>query len=113
MAASLGTISKSFVSALDPILDTREINRLITDIYNEDELSDILSLADRKIPTKQSFYDDPLIKFIDSGGSSVGGSGSAQVTITGATAATSGYTRVDDLVMFTNNMVGIINIKRL
>ena len=110
MAATLGTISKSFVSALDPILDTREINRLITDIYNEDELSDILNLADRKMPTKQpiyyTFYDDPLIKFIDST-DGVSGSTTAQVTVT-ATAATSGYTRVDDLVMFTNNMVGIV-----
>lgn len=112
MAASLGTISKSFVSALDPILDTREINRLITDIYNEDELSDIMGLADRKIPTKQpiyyTFYDDPLIKFLDTTNGTVGTSGTANVTLTGITAATSGYARPDDLVMFTNNMVGII-----
>lgn len=112
MAASLGTISKSFVSALDPLLDTREINRLITDIYNEDELSDILNLADRKIPTKQpvyyTFYDDPLVKFLDTTGATVGTSGTANVTLTGITAATSGFARVDDLVMFTNNMVGII-----
>jgi len=112
MAASLGTISKSFVSALDPLLDTREINRLITDIYNEDELSDILNLADRKIPTKQpvyyTFYDDPLVKFLDTTGATVGTSGTANVTLTSITAATSGFARVDDLVMFTNNMVGII-----
>jgi len=112
MAASLGTISKSFVSALDPMLDTREINKLITDVYNEDELSDILGLADRKMPTKQpvyyTFYDDPLIKFLDTTGATVGTSGTANVTLTGITAATSGYARPDDLVMFTNNMVGII-----
>lgn len=112
MAATLGTITKSFVSALDPILDTREINRLITDIYNEDELSDILNLADRKVPTKQpvyyTFYDDPLVKFLDTTGGSVGTSGTANVTLTSITAATSGYARPDDLVMFTNNMVGII-----
>lgn len=112
MSASLGNISKSFVSALDPILDTREINRLLTDVYNEDELSDILNLADRKIPTKQpiyyTFYDDPIIKFLDTTGSTVGGSASANVTLTSITAATSGYARPDDLVMFTNNLVGII-----
>src|SRR5438034_7515693 len=103
MAASIGTISKSFVSALDPILDTREINQLITDVYNEDELSDILGLADRKMTTKQSiyytFYDDPIIKFIDTTGGSVGSSGTANVTLTSITAATSGYARPDDLVM--------------
>lgn len=112
MAASLGTISKSFISALDPLLDTREINKLITDIYNEDELSDILGLADRKVPTKQpvyyTFYDDPLIKFLDTTGSTVGSSGTANVTLTSITAATSGFARPDDLVMFTNNMVGIV-----
>lgn len=112
MAASTGTITKSYVSALDPLLDTREINKLITDIYNEDELSDILGLADRKIPTKQpvyyTFYDDPIVKFLDTTGSTVGGSGGANVTVTGATAATSGFIRVDDLVMFTDNMVGIV-----
>lgn len=112
MAASTGTISKSYVSALDPMLDTREINKLITDVYNEDQLSDILNLADRKIPTKQpvyyTFYDDPIVKFIDTTGGSISGSGGANITVTGATAATSGYTRPDDLVMFTNNMVGIV-----
>jgi len=113
MAASLGTISKSYVSALDPVLDTREINKLITDVYNEDELSDILNLADRKIPTKQpvyyTFYDDPLIKFVDTTGGSVGGNGTTQVSCD-MTAATSGYARVDDMVMFTNNRVGIITL---
>lgn len=112
MAASLGTINKSYVSALDPMLDTREINKLITDVYNEDELSDILGLASRRMPTIQpvyyTFYDDPLVKFIDTTGSSVAGSGSTQVTITGATAATSGSTRPDDMTMFTNNNVGIV-----
>lgn len=111
MAATLGTIQKSYVSALDPVLDTREINRLITDVYNEDSLSDILGLADRKIPTKQpvyyTFIDDPLVKFIDTAQAAVSGSGTTQVTVS-ATSATSGYTRVDDLVMFTNNVVGIV-----
>src|SRR6478752_764522 len=112
MAASLGNISKSFVSALDPILDTREINRLLTDVYNEDELSDILGLADRKIPTKQpiyyTFYDDPIIKFLDTTGGSIGTSGTANVTLTSITAATSGYARPDDLVITITNQIGII-----
>jgi len=109
MAASLGTIQKSYVSALDPMLDTREINKKITDVYNEDELSDILSLADTKMPTKQpvyyTFYDDPLIKAVTV--TSNTGTGTTQVT-PALNAASSGYARPDDLAMFTNNIVGII-----
>jgi hypothetical protein len=109
MAASTGIISKSYVSALDPMLDTREINKLITDIYNEDELSDILGLADRKIPTKQpvyyTFYDDPLIKAVTV--TSNTGTTTTQVT-PALNSASSGYARIGDLVMFTNNVVGII-----
>lgn len=109
MSASLGVISKSYVSALDPVLDTREINKLITDVYNEDELSDILGLANRKMPTIQpvyyTFYDDPIIKAVTV--TSNTGTGTTQVTPALA-AGSSGYARVDDMVMFTNNIVGII-----
>lgn len=109
MAATTGTITKSYVSSLDPILDTREINKLITDVYNEDELSDILGLADKKMPTIQpvyyTFYDDPLIKSITV--TSNTGTGTVQVT-PALNAATSGYTRVGDMVLFTNNIVGIV-----
>jgi len=111
MAASLGTIQKSYVSALDPMLDTREINKKITDVYNEDELSDILGLAGNKMPTKQpvyyTFYDDPLIKSVTV--TSNTGTGTTQVT-PALNAASSGYARVNDLVMFTNNVVGIISL---
>ena len=109
MSASTGIISKSYVSALDPVLDTREINRLITDIYNEDELSDIYISTGRKIPTKQpvyyTFYDDPIIKSVTVTAST--GTGTTQVTPP-LSAGTSGYTRTGDLVMFTNNVVGIV-----
>lgn len=109
MAASLGTINKSYVSALDPILDTREINRLITDVYNEMELSDILIDTNKKMPTKQpvyyTFYDDPLIKSV----TVTTNTGTGTTVVTPAlSAATSGYARVNDMVLFTNNVVGII-----
>ena len=111
MAASLGTISKSYVSAVDPIIDTREINKLVTDVYNEDMLSDILGYGNKKMPTKQpvyyTFYDDPLVKSISP--SNVSNSGTTTVTLT-LTAATSGYARVGDMVMsVTNTNVGIIS----
>jgi hypothetical protein len=56
--ASIGAISKSYVSSIDPVLDTREINKLVTDIQNEDALTDILWLGDRKKPiaTGQPLY---------------------------------------------------------
>lgn len=112
MAASTGILNKSYVSALDPMLDTREINKQITDIYMEDELSDILGYGDKKLPTKQpiyyTFYDDPLVKFVDTTGVTIGGNNSAQITLPSVSAAYSGYTRVNDLVMFTNNRVGIV-----
>lgn len=109
MAATTGNITKAYVSALDPILDTREINKLITDVYNESELSDILGLANKKMPTKQpvyyTFYDDPIIKSITV--TSNTGTGTVQVT-PALNAATSGYTRVGDLILFTDNIVGLV-----
>lgn len=110
MSASTGTVSKSYVSALDPMLDTREINKLITDVYNEDELSDILGYGDKKMPTKQpvyyTFYDDPIVKAVTV--TSNTGTGTTRVTPALA-AASSGYSRKGDMVMFTNNVVGIIS----
>jgi hypothetical protein len=109
MAASTGIINKSYVSALDPVLDTREINKLITDVYNEDELSDILINADRRMPSVQpvyyTFYDDPIIKSVTVTTNT--GDGTVQVT-PALSAGTSGYTRIGDMVMFTNNVVGIV-----
>ena len=101
--ASLGLINKTYVSTLDPLLDTREINRLITDIYNEDELTDILTYGDRKMPTVQPFYstfiDESIFKLGDTTGGGTSGSGTVQVT-TAFTAATSGYTRPNDLITY-------------
>ena len=108
--ASQGIINKSYVSALDPFLDTREINRLITDVYNEDELTDILNLADKRMPTKQPFYstfiDESLFKLGETTGT-VTGSGTTQISVA-FTAATSGYTRKNDLVLFTDGDTGIV-----
>jgi len=58
MATSQGILNKQYVSSLDSFLDTREINKLVTDVQNEDNLTDILDLASRKKPiaTGQPFY---------------------------------------------------------
>ena len=111
--SSYGIINKPFVSAVDPIIDTREINKQVTDVYNEDALTDILNWADLKevITTGQPIYytfiDESLFKLGDTTGASVSGSGTTQIT-TAFTAATSGQTKVQDLIKFPDNNVGIV-----
>lgn len=110
--SSYGLITKSYVSAVDPMVDTREINKKVTDVYNEDALTDILNWADRKQvittgqPVYYTFINESLFKLaaVDSVTS---GNGSTLVTIV-LTAATSGQIKVQDLIKFTDNNVGIV-----
>ena len=103
--------TKAYVSALDSMLDTREINKLVTDIANEEQLTDILDLAGKTKPTKQpvyyNFVNESLFKLGDTTGATVTGSGTASVTTT-FTVATSGVARKGDLVLFPNSVVGQI-----
>lgn len=100
--ASLGTINKAYVSAIDSMLDTREINKMVTDIANEDQLTDILDFGDRKKPTKQPIYynfvNEPLFKYVTATAVSAG-NGTTTITII-ADAATSGVARAGDLIKF-------------
>lgn len=106
-----GVINKPFISAIDPMMDTREIRPQITDIYNEEALTQIMNLGDRKqvIPTGQPIYynfvSETLFKQVIV--SSASNSGSTLVTVV-ATSATSGVTKVQDLIKFTDNNVGIV-----
>lgn len=106
-----GVINKPFISAIDPILDTREIRPQITDIANEDALTKILNFANRKevIKTGQPIYytfvNETIFKQLIP--SSVSGSGTTTVTLV-LTAATSGQTKVQNLLKFTDNNVGIV-----
>lgn len=117
MAATQGIINKQFVSVLDSFLDTREISKNVTDIYNEDGLTDILDFAGKKKPieTGQPFYsnyvNDKIFLQLDLTGSTIVGSGTPIVNFT-ATVATSGYARKDDLVLTTtgNNSAIITNV---
>lgn len=101
--ATLGVIDKKYVSALSSFLDTREINKNVTDIQNNDFFSDILWFNDNKkvIETGQPFYstftNEDIVKQIDPA-SGVSGSGTATITLT-LTAATSGYVQAQDLLM--------------
>lgn len=100
--ASQGTINKAYVSAVDSMLDTREINKMVTDISNEDQLTDILDFGDRKKPAKQPIYynfvNEPLFKYVTATAVSAG-QGTTTITII-ADALTSGFARPGDLVKF-------------
>jgi len=111
--ANIGNITKAYVSAIDPVLDTREINKLVTDIQNEDALTDILWLGDRKKPiaTGQPLYytfvNESLFKLLDTTGGTVNGSGTTSLNFT-CTAATSGQARKDDLVLVPTGAISAI-----
>jgi hypothetical protein len=107
--AILGNITKQYVSSLDTMLDTRQINKFVSDIQNEDYLTDILGWGDRKLPTTQPFYNtwvnQQLFYFIIP--SSVSGNTSVSITLI-LTAATSGIAKVQDEVKFVDNTVGVV-----
>lgn len=100
------------MSAVDPIIDTREINRRVADINNQDFLTDILNLGDRKkvIPTGQPIYytfvNESVFKKVTIT-SVTSGTGTTSLVLV-LTAATSGNTKVQDLLKFTDNNVGIV-----
>lgn len=109
--STIGIINKQYVSSLDPLLDTREINRFITDVYNDDMLTDILGWADRKLPTQQPFYNtyinEGLFKLVEVDSIS-SGDNTPTVTVV-LTAATSGQIKVQDEVKMVDNTVGIVS----
>jgi hypothetical protein len=110
--STIGVYQKSYISSLDPMLDTREIKKEITDIWNEEELTDILNLADRKKPiaTGQPVYytwvTESLFKSVTVSSISAGDN-TTQLTLV-LTAATSGYIKKQDLLKFPDNNVGIV-----
>lgn len=112
--AQLTPIRKSYVSALSDFLDTREINKYVADIANEDYLTDILNFGDRKVPIAtgqpvyRTFVNETIFKVGDTTGASVQNNNTPTIT-TAFTAATSGYTQAGDLVIFpTRAMSGLV-----
>ena len=109
--ASIGITDKKFISAV-AMMDQREILDQVIDIQNDAGLVDILSIASRQKPTKQGTYhhfvDEALFLLGDTTGATVTGSGTATIGTT-LTAATSGFARVGELVIFpTGEKVGLI-----
>jgi len=103
--AALQTVSKQYVSALDPMLDTREINKKVTDIANEGFLTDILGLADRQeVATQPVYYNwvnESLFKTISLSGSTIT---VANVTVSGNTVTNGQVT----IVLTAANAGGIV-----
>lgn len=110
--SSYGNITKSYVSAVDPVIDTREINKNVADVANQDYLTDILNWGDRKkvIPTGQPIYytfvNESVFKKVTVNSVTSGSGGTSLILV--LTAATSGQTKVQDLLKFTDNNVGIV-----
>ncbi len=101
--AQLTILNKQYVTTLSNFLDQREINKQVTDIANDDMLSDILEVGNRKKPivTGQPFYstfvNESVFKVLDASGTITG---TGTVTITAIlSAATSGIARKDDVIM--------------
>lgn len=101
MAISTGQINKTFVSAIDPMLDTREIYKKVTDTPNEWFLTDQLIAAGYKRPvTQYSYHNFEAETVFSSLVVAVPGSGNGTATVTFNTSAgTAGQARVDDLVL--------------
>lgn len=106
-----GILQKSYVSAIDPMMDTREINHSVADVYNENGLIDILGMSDRKKPLATGqpvFYNwinEALFQQIIP--TSVSGTGTTQLTLV-LDAATSGKTAKQDIITFVDNNTGIV-----
>lgn len=112
--ASQQILNKQYVSSLSSFLDQREINKQVTDIANDDMLSDILEVGNRKKPivTGQPFYstfvNESVFKFLDTTGGTVNGTGTGSINFT-CTQATSGLARKDDIILTpTGNISGIV-----
>lgn len=110
MAANTGIINKTFVSAIDTMLDTREIYKKITDVPNEGFVTDMLVGAGYKRPVTQFSYHNFEAETVFSSlvvNGPVTNNGTGTVTFT-TTAATAGVVRLNDLVLLpgTDSLTG-------
>jgi hypothetical protein len=113
MAASTGQINKQFVSAIDPMLDTREIYKKITDTPNEGFVTDMLIGAGNKRPvTQYQYYNfEAETVFPQLQVTSVTSGSGTSIVIFVATAATSGIARLNDVVVTastTQTLTGLV-----
>lgn len=115
--AQLTILNKQYVSTLSNFLDQREINKQVTDIANNDMLTDILEVGSRKKPivTGQPFYstfvNESVFKVLDTTGGTVNGTGTTQINFQ-CTAATSGIARKNDVILTPTGVISglVVNV---
>lgn len=106
---SIGDVDKHYISALDPSLDVRDIDRNIYDIWREDAFTDILMVGDRKQPTTQPFFSSWVNSELFYRGkvTSVSNSGTANVTVV-LDADAQGIAALGTIVYLKDNTSGIV-----
>jgi len=98
---TIGQINKRYVSAIDPMLDIREIRQAITDIQNDTSFMSLLTSLDGKTIFKpqedsidsaifHSWQNDALSDVISFTGATITGSGTASLSVTGLPVASQG-----------------------
>jgi hypothetical protein len=111
MAFATGTVDKKYISGFD-MMDKREIFKQIVDIYNEAGFFDLFFGTSRMkkvdVPVYHHWVEDAFYIQLDTTGATITGSGTAQVSGVTLTAATSGYARKGQKVVFPNKKVGQI-----
>jgi len=121
MAAKLSNANELFISGIDAMYLTREINKNVTDIANDAQLTDVLFMLDRKIPTKQptynTFVNETVFKAINTSGATIAygtqstdGSGTTynKATITLTAGNANGIVRPNDIVILTNKQTALV-----
>jgi hypothetical protein len=119
---TIGQINKRYVSAIDPMLDIREIRQAITDIQNDTSFMSLLTSLDGKTIFKpqedsidsaifHSWQNDALSDVITFTGATITGSGTASLSVTGLPVASQGKVIVGDLLQLqSNNVVRVMTV---
>lgn len=113
---TLGQINKRYVSAIDPMLDIREIKQQIIDIRNDKSFMSLLTELGGKTvfePPKDnvnsaifhSWQNDQLRSVISFVGSTITGSGTASLSVTGLPTASQGVLKIGDELYLTSGSV--------
>lgn len=119
--AQQGIANEVFISGVDAMYLTREINKNVTDIANDEQLTDILFMLDRKLPTKQptynTFVNETVFKAVNTTGATVAyatqstnGSGTTynKATITLTSGNANSIVRPGDILLLTNKQTALV-----
>lgn len=106
---TIGQVNKRYVSAIDPMLDIREIKQQIVDIQNDKSFMSLLTSLDGKTaftPPQDainsaifhSWQNDALQEILSLASSTIVGSGTTALSVTGLAAAAQGKLIIGDLL---------------